>query len=263
MAWSYAFYQVLYIFFYGGSTKIKVGIHSSFHSYSSLVAITYYTQLKIVSSFLLMSAPITAVLLIIMHQQSLQKNFIVPKVIKHISNNDTLWMDELMRTCLAALNKQKEIICLIERSDDLKTVVSAEHYLHADFKKDFLDLLIDHIDTQAGDMLWIDQTGKLIGINARLALNPQPSGLANDANNYAAFKQEAVVLTGKTDALIMQISTSSRLFTCIVQAKIVEGLTAQHMLMLLKKYLTKPYNSQKDRYIYAQSQRNFKEQQLT
>ena len=56
------------------------------------------------------------IIFIILHQETLQKNFIVLNRAKN--DQETLsWFDEFVRACLRALNSDKEIICVIERSN--------------------------------------------------------------------------------------------------------------------------------------------------
>ncbi len=234
-----------------------------FHIYAGLTIIAYYAQLAVLSTILLISAPIAIMLLILMHQQSLQKNLIVAKIIKPPAHHDFAWLDELVRTCLSVLNKHKELICLIERSDNLKTLLTAPYYFNADIKKELLEILVDHVNTAAGQMLWIEQTGKLIAINARLGMPVDVQWFTSPLDAQQAWKQDAVFLSTKTDAIVIRVCVNSRLFTCIAQGKIVEDLSAWQMLALLKKYLAKSPTIQKDTYHHAQPQHNFTKQELT
>jgi hypothetical protein len=202
------------------------------YGYSALTFGTYCLQLYTISTLLLIALPITITLLIIIHQHTLQKRFITYKVIKPLQEDTNAWLEEFIGTCLGAFHKQKDIFCLIERNDRLKELMDAPFYLYGDLKKSFMDVLVDHLDTANNRMLWINQQGKIIAINACLASAPQ------NTTSLPIWKQQALILTHKTDAIILKTCSTSRLFTVIAQGRLIEELPVSQALALLKRYLT-------------------------
>ena len=221
---------------------------------------TYYLQLSVVSTFLLLCAPIAFIVLLFMHQYTLQKNFISHKTIKLLQNHHTQWIDELMSFCLGALNKQKEFACIIAKDDDLKPFISTSYFLYADLTKNFLNLLAESINSREKDMLWIDSNGKIVALNAQLNSAFDPIWFDEAVRGLAPWKQDSVFLTSKTDAFVIRSSVQSRLFTCIAQGKIIENLTAFQAISLLKRYLFKQSNYHRDLHVDTYHQQDFIQQ---
>ncbi len=233
-----------------------------FIGYAALNACTYYAGLSVVSTLMLIATPTILVLAIIMHQHTLQKNVIAHK---HINpNNDHLydWLDELMRALLSALNKQKEIICVIERSDCLKDFLTAGCSLNADLKKQVLEMFFDHLDDTR--MVWVHKSGKIVAINANLSISSDPEWMTNDVRQMQSWKQDALFITNKTDAIILSTSSHTRNFECIIDGKDIKDLTASHAITFLRRIFETNTPKQGDGYFHAtRYNRSFGKQELS
>lgn len=235
-----------------------------FVNYGLLTATTYYMGLSIVSTLLLVSTPLALVLSIIMHQHTLQKNMIAYKTIKPEQETSYSWLDELMRSVLGELNKDKEIICIIERNDSLREFLGAPYSLNADLKKSVLEMLFNHISEASSTMLWINQAGKIIAINAYVKTPPDPDWISSDIKHMPSIKQDVLFLTSKTDAIVVCTSSRSRTFECIVEGKDIKDLSAAHALNFLKRFFIKKTRMQKDTIFHASNNRSTAaEQQLS
>jgi DNA integrity scanning protein DisA with diadenylate cyclase activity len=235
-----------------------------FICYGLMTAVTYYMGFTIVSTLLLVSTPLTLILSIIMHQHTLQKNMIAYKTIKPEQESSYLWLDELMRSVLGALNKDKEIICIIERNDSLREFLGAPYTLNADLKKSVLEMLFDHVNEASSSMLWINESGKIIAINAFVKTPPDPDWISSDIKHMPLIKQDVLFLTSKTDAIVVCTSSRSRTFECIVEGKDIKDLSAAHALNFLKRFFIKKTQRQKDTTFHASNNRStIAEQQLS
>jgi DNA integrity scanning protein DisA with diadenylate cyclase activity len=227
-----------------------------FMGYAALTSFTYYAGLSVVSTLLVIATPIVIVLAIIMHQHTLQKNVIAHKNI-HTSNDLFVdWLDELMRAFLSALNKHKEIMCVIERDDSLQDFLKAPYYLNADLKKSVLEMLFDQHNVS---ILWVHKTGKIVAINSSMKMSPDTDWLTNEVKQLPGWKQDAIFLTHKTDAIVIRSFSNTRMFECIIAGNVIQDLTASHTISFIKRVFEK--QSPKDEYFYVKHNRTFTEHQ--
>jgi hypothetical protein len=189
--------------------------------------------------------PLVAVLFVILHQETLQKNFV--KLTKSTASvlETSHWVDELIKCCLTALNRHKEIILVIERNDHLKNLIHAPYFIYAELKRDVFDILLEK--HAAGDdfMIWINQQGKLVSINSTWRTNLDEAWISKEAEHMHIWKQQALYITAKTDAIVFKVTPLSRSFDLIVQGKIIEGINAEQAATFLRKNLLAPRDKTK------------------
>ncbi len=211
---------------------------ASFYVYSLLIGISYYAQLTTISLALLVGAPLLLLFYLIMHQEKLQKNYIAYKTIKTAKKSSDHWVDELLRVCLLALNKNKEIICVIERTDALEQFLKTSCIFNADLKTGLLDLLLQGtVDTNAPTMIWVSDQGQLRAFDVMPTISVDRDWLTPDFALLPQWQQEALFLSTKTDAIIIAISSFKRVFSLIINDTKVEELTAAQACALLKRYV--------------------------
>lgn len=147
----------------------------------------------------------------------------------------TNWLDEFMRACLAALNKNYEFVCVIEGQDKLKDLIKAPCVFYADLKKDIFDLLIEKQTRTTDFFVWINREGKLVAINAHWnhTLIIHEGWVTPEAQQLNQWKQEALLITSKSDALILKAEPLSRTFTIGFQGKLLENLSAEQTALFL------------------------------
>ena len=176
-------------------------------------------------------------LFIILHQESLQKNFITlsnPAVpIKDQGN----WIDELIMCSLTALNRHRDIILVLERKDPLKSLIHAPYFIYAELKKDVFDILLEKQMPGNEYMIWINQQGKIVSINSSWKTQLDEDWISQEAEHMHVWKQHALYITSKTDALALKINPLSRSFDVITQGGIVEDMNAEAVTTYLKKQL--------------------------
>lgn len=205
--------------------------------YCSLLFISYYADLPIIQLALFVSMPFVAMLFIILHQETLQRNYV--KLSKGtVPLQETIhWVDELIKCCLTALNRHKEIILVIERNDLLKTLIHAPYYIYAELKRDVFDILIEKHMASNDYMIWVNQQGKLVAINATWRTRLDEAWISKEAAHMHSWKQHALFITAKTDALMFKVNPLTRSFDLVIQGKIVEGIHAEQLSTFMKKNL--------------------------
>jgi DNA integrity scanning protein DisA with diadenylate cyclase activity len=211
----------------------------TFYLYCTLLLGAYYAELPMLHSFLLSSAPLVLMLFIVLHQETLQRNFIMFKRPATQNSLELSWTDELIRSCLTALNNKKELLVLIERNDSLKNLLYAPCLFHADLKKDIFDILAEKHTPTNDYMVWVTHEGKLVAINTSWRINVDEEWVTEEAAALHKWKQDSIFISSKTDALIFKVKPLTRTFDLIMQGKLAEDLSSEQLLAILQRKSTK------------------------
>ena len=102
---------------------------------------SYYADFPVLRFILFIFAPAIAMLFIILHQETLQKNFITLSNPPVPFKDQSTWIDELIKCTFTALNKHKDIILILERNDPLKNLIHAPYFIYAELKKDVFEIV--------------------------------------------------------------------------------------------------------------------------
>lgn len=157
------------------------------------------------------------------------------------------WIDDLMRGCLAALNNNKEIVITIEQNDNLKNLISASCLFYADLKKDIFDMLIEKHMPGNNLMIWVNQDGKLVAINACWKINLDDQWITREAQNIHKWKQDSIFVTSKTDAIVLKINPLTRTFDIVMQGRIAEEISSDQLFTILQRNLSTLKQSNTDK----------------
>lgn len=213
----------------------------------SIVAIgSYYTELTTISMLLMGGFPLIMVIFIMLHQKSLQQNFItLTRLSQSTENSSNSWLSELMSFALSALYKQQDLIFIIERNNNLSLLLTSSCIIQALLTKEFLELL-----TGPGTLpiynLWLTHQGTIVGINTLMNHTLERELLANDVKHLPPWQQEALFITKTTDALVIKGSSNKKSFTLIIEGKCIEDISPQQTMVLLTRYIyPSSYNPQR------------------
>jgi hypothetical protein len=101
--------------------------------------------------------------------------------------------------------------------------------MHADVKKNTLELLYDSFIMPKESFLWITSSGKIISLAAQ----------------WKSIKlDDTMHITTNTDCLALKSCAASRKFTLIMGQKIVENLSAHHALNILLELHTNVFKKE-------------------
>lgn len=219
------------------ATDNKKNLVYYFYGYCFSAFVSHYCSLFALRYVLLNSAPVIAIMFIVLHQKALQKNFVMLKneESRDLSNN---WVDELIQTCLYALNYNKEFTCLIERDIAIKELISTQSYFNADISKDICNILLEKQLSSPENMLWINNKGKIVAINATWKLNIEEQWISSNVKSLPKWKQDALFITDKTDTILFKIYPLTRSFDFIINGKLIENLSVQQAFDLLQNNLS-------------------------
>ncbi len=201
-----------------------------FYMYCALFCASYYADLPVLRFVLFVFAPALAMVFIILHQETLQKNFITLSNPAVPLDDKGHWINELIMCSLTALNRHKDIILVLERNDHLKSIIHAPYFIYAELKRDVFDILLEKQMTGHEYMIWINQHGKIVSINSSWKTQLDEEWLSQETQKMHLWKQQALHITSKTDAMVLKINPLSRSFDVINQGKIIEQGTHQELL---------------------------------
>jgi len=208
----------------------------AFYGYCIALITAFHFNFPSIATLLFVGAPIVTVIFIMLHKETLQRNFITLKnIIPAQENTQEHWLESLMRSCLIAMNNNKELLCVIEQKDSLVELLDAPFFIDAPLNKGLLDLLLENSSFEPKKIVWITQSGLLRAINAEWKLAGQELQFSMPGT-IPTWKQEASLISSKTDAIIFKASADQRLFDVIVQDKHFEQLNTSTMIKLIKKY---------------------------
>lgn len=223
-------------FFYYFSLWLKKDTEKNliwyFYGYCLLFLGSWTLNFSVINSFMLYTCPLMCMLLVIIHQDILQRNFISIK--KEITpTNNPEYMEELVRSALAALNKSKNFYCVLEHTWDIKPFIKSDFLLHADLKQECISFLIESPTFDENKFIWCSTQGYVVAINAHWKIHrSQPThALPPTATQW---KEDAILITSKTDACVIKGNTTTRLFDIITRGKIHEQIPAHQLVQLLK-----------------------------
>ncbi len=228
---------IVYYFSSWLSTDTTKNLLGTFYIYLILLYVSYTLQLTTITIFLLYFSPIAAILLIIMHQELLQKNFITYKKISLINEINEDWLETIIQVCLQTISKNKSINIIIEQHDSLKDYFQIPCKLNTPLSNILLSVLIDSNWYDDNKLIWLSSTGTLFGINTQCKKIKNEFWFDSTIQNYEQWKQDAFALSKKTDALFICITPTIRTFTVAYQGKVMEQLQGSTVIQLIKKIL--------------------------
>lgn len=206
-----------------------------FYSYCFCAFSTHYLNLTTISYALFLFAPVAAMIFILVHQDLLQKNIVALKNITPAKRMHIDWLETLIRTSLLAVDDNKSITCVIERTDALQDFLETSFYFNARLEQNLLNILLTSSTFEEKKMLWVNTEGKLIAINTTW-IKTQKS-FDNQQHQIPEWKEEALFFSAKTDAIILHISPESRTFDMVINGMVIDRMHATKTLELIKKYV--------------------------
>jgi len=228
------FATIIYYFSLWLKKDSQKNLLSYFYIYCLILLVAYYTQLTTISHFMFLFSPVAAMIFISLHQSVLQRNFIALKNISPAKYILSEWPEELIRSCLVAINNNKKIHCILENHNSMEDFIRSPLVLNANLKQTVVKILLESIFFDQSKMLWINTNGKLIAINAEYKKEILQE--LDNENLKQPWKKNAILLSSKTDALFLRITPSQRTFEIIFDGKVIDNIKASNALNIIKKY---------------------------
>ena len=89
----------------------------------------------------------------LIHQETLQKNFVALCNITPARPTNSDWLDTMMQTALTTMNNHKNIVCIIERTQALDELIATPLPLRADITKGVLTVFLNSQVFEAEKMM--------------------------------------------------------------------------------------------------------------
>lgn len=207
-----------------------------FFALTSLVILAQFLELPTLSTLTIGLYPAMLMLFILVHQTSLQKNFVSLKNLQTPNLiTSTNWLQILLRSCLIAMNQKQTVYCIIEGQDAIGGFVTTPFIITSKLQPEFLDLLMCSTSYNPQQMIWVNKVGTLVGINSSW----NPTGLIADqaTSTLELWRQNCLLFTAKTDLIAFQIDPIKRTFEIISQGKTSSPLPIDQGIKLLQQKL--------------------------
>lgn len=200
--------------------------------YCILILIANFVHLSLLFSFLMAASPAAAVLLILMHQDMLQKRFATPtKVLP--AQLSTQWVDELLQASLIAMNSKKQILVIVEHQDTIQNLIATPYLLNTPCRKSVLLMLTESTLFEQQSFILISHDGIVKGINCSWTKFQD----MQDNDNWKIATQ----ICTKTDALALKANPELNTFDIVLRGNIIENLSSANCRTVLLQYINKSH----------------------
>lgn len=229
------FSTTIYYFTLWLSYDTKKNLVGHFYIYCGLLIGSYITEINGITSVLLWCAPLISTVFVLFHQTTLQKNFITLTAQKPEEqvNAPTTWIDEIVRASLLALNKNKDLIYIIERTQSLANYLSCSYTMHAVCSAELINTVIEQ-SSENPTHIWLTKSGTLIACNVQWIIGEEIISSNHDISKWLA---DSLFATAKSDAVVLHCSSATRLFTLVAGGKQINNLSPLHIPTLLQQII--------------------------
>ncbi len=217
-----------------------------FYGYTTFFLLTDFFHMTTLSTALITFAPLIFIVLVLIHKETLQKNFIALHAVRATTENKNNWLEELIQATLTVSNKNIGMTCVIEKNDAL---ISFTHKtiepLNAPVSKELVTFLGLSPLYKEDLLLIINQDGKILSINDTWKKNSIDLWLTQEVQEQEQWVQDGIFFTTKTDAFIFKHDPISRTYTTLHKGKITTHITAQNLLVHLSLHCNIDFTPQK------------------
>lgn len=223
-----------------------------FYGFCLFLFCTIWLELNTITLLLLLYCPVFCMILILTHQEQLQKKLVslfniqAPRTT--ISNND--WITVLIQAVLHAGAQGKTVYGAIEKNHQLNLFLKSNCILDTTIHSALLQLIFESNYYIATHLLWIQKTGRLTAINAQWNLSKD---FQIHDTDYEQWLNNAYLLSVKTDALFMCYRPATTTFCIMVNGTYFEQLSSVQTIGIIKQHLHISYKSKKGALNYESS----------
>jgi len=203
------------------------------YTYCGLWIGASFLNLSTITLALLVLLPAAITLFVLIHQRTLQKNYLSLRTVHAQYPSPDNWLDVLMQTALININRNTSLYAVIEHQDSLETMLTTPLPLHAILKKELLVLLLDSITLDNEKYVWVTTQGLIRGINATWSSH---TDAINTPKSLSEWQQDALFFTALTDAIVLHANCADRTFTIVAKGTIVENMTAHNAQRYIKHH---------------------------
>lgn len=220
----------------------------AFYGYTILLFLSYYLSLSGITFLLLISTPAVAMLFILLHQKTLQRNYVALKNTPTKPDITDKWIEELLQSFLYGINKNKNMIGIIERKAHLEPFLRPRCLFNTPISRELLTLLTNSAESGDTATFWVNENGSLIAFNPVWNVEQDEVWLSPELKLVEKRKQDAALISQQSDAILLFLSPENRLFDVIFEGKNFENISAGYAFSLVKQFITKPQQTKESSY---------------
>lgn len=231
MVFSWGLYKSMTILAYDSQKPLL----RYFLLYSTLIIFSYTFNCTTLQTLLLITAPALSTFFILIHQDTLQRNF-VALYRPAVSLKKEIWHLALIQFCQKQASKNYSSAFILEKKQNIESLLTITIPCHATFSNLLGELLYSSPAVYEHHYLLIEFNGTIRGIN--VSINSHTI-----LNNEEIIHDKELFLTAKTDALILHMDATTLTFTCIHNNKKITDLSAHTITSILNTFFETPNNS--------------------
>lgn len=216
----------------------------TFYLINIALLFTNITCMHTIYNFLINFWSVIIMLFIIVHQNTLQKNFIALKNLSPTKNKNENWLQDFMRACLIAMNNKKEIIAVIEGNDSFENFINSSFTLKTSMTQELLNALINSPSFDNQKMIWVSCDGIFKGLNSTWCIDNDLLWSEDNNQNIEKWKQDGILFSAKMDPLIFKTNINKRSFDIIVGGKLIEDIAPNNAINIIDQFVKKIQLSQ-------------------
>lgn len=213
--------------------------------YWSAALVSSFLGILPISTLLINSAPLAAMIFALIHERTLQKSFITHTQLATIdtagfNNYELLWPTAIIRSCLYSLNNSFPCTIVIERRAALTGLLDIDWPCRTAVTEQVLMLYHTSSLYNPQKALWITDHGTLVSYTAH---PPRKNNIPFDAPPIIVPSELEyyLALTVHTDALVLWADPTQRTFTILVAGTAIAHQTAERTVTLLHQLTDIPY----------------------
>lgn len=226
---------VLYFFSRWLATHVSQKLVITMYGYCLLIIAAYALSLPLIFSILVAGAPIACMLLMLMHQDLLQKNFVVAQTIVP-ARREQSWVEALMQSCMISSAQNKNITIIMQHHDDISPYINNGCMIESRCQKELLLVLLQSSAYNPETFIFMNSNGTVIAINC-IFQNMGDKLMRDSSTPLSIWQENAALLSAKTDALALQCDHATSTFSVILRGSLTPKLTAASCTRLIDDYV--------------------------
>ena len=206
-----------------------------FYGYCALWILSSSLHMATLLFVLQYSLPLTVMLFVLVHQHTLQKNFVGLYKVKPAQSISSDWLEHIIGFCLQA---HTDLSILLEHTTSMEELTGTKIPLRAPISRELLSFIARSPDFNPEQYILADTQGHLLGINVTwkkpLALTALDEQHIDKAGYYLI----------DSDGCMIHYTHKTRTFTIVIRQKIYPKLSAAQVLQSIAQYLRAADNTQ-------------------
>jgi len=209
-----------------------------FYGYCVAGLAAYFAGLQLIAAFLFFCAPAAAMIFILVHSQTLQRNFITHKREVQEAAPEG-WVEALVSASLAAASDGKDVHAVVECTDAIAPFLFAQTTIGAPVDRSLLQVLFASPSYDASRMVWVASDGRLAAINVchRQSILANPATVRCQGDAVCEWREDSALLSSKTDALFFRLDATNRRFVVVSGGVVCDDLEMTHALYEIKNHV--------------------------